>query len=44
MKLEYSCQIFEKYSDIKVNEILFRGSRIVPCGRTNEQTDRQTDG
>jgi hypothetical protein len=35
MKLEFSRQIFEKYSNINFNEKLSSGSRIVPCGRTD---------
>jgi len=43
IKLESPRQIFGKYSHIKFRENLSRGSRAVPCGRTNGQTDRQTD-
>ena len=43
MKLELSRKFFEKYSNIKFNENLFNGSRVVPCGQKGEQTDRQTD-
>jgi hypothetical protein len=39
MKLEYSRQTFEKYSDIKFNENPSNGSRVVPCGRTEGRTD-----
>jgi hypothetical protein len=42
MKLEYSWQIFEKYSNIKLHENPPSGSRIVSCGRTDGQTGRQT--
>ena len=35
MRLEYSRQIFEKFSNIKLNENLSSGSRVVPCGRTD---------
>jgi len=42
MKLEFSRQTFEKYSNIKFNENPFSGSRAVPFGRTVGQTDRQT--
>jgi len=35
MKLEYSRKIFEKCSGIKFHESLSRGSRVVPCGRTD---------
>jgi hypothetical protein len=40
---QVSRQIFEKYSDIKHNENPSRVSRVVPCRRIDEQTDRQTD-
>jgi hypothetical protein len=39
MKLEFSCQIFEKYSNITFNENLFIGNRVVPCGRQDRRTD-----
>jgi len=32
MKLEFSQQIFEKYSNIKFYENPFSGSRVVLCG------------
>ena len=35
MKLEYSRQIFEKYSNINFHENSSRGSRIVPYGWTD---------
>ena len=38
MKLEYSQQIFEKYSNIEFNENPASGSRVVPRGRTGGQT------
>ena len=38
MKLEYSRQIFENYSNIKFHENLFSGSPVVPCGRVDTQT------
>jgi len=38
MKLEFSHQIFEKYSNIKFHENPSGGSQVVPC----RQTDRQT--
>jgi len=34
MKLGFSRQIFEKFSDIKFHEIPSSGSRVVPRGRT----------
>jgi len=33
MKLEFSQQFFEKYSNIKFHENLSSGSRVVPCRR-----------
>jgi len=48
MKLEFSVQIFEKYSVIKFNENAFSGNRAVPWEQTDRQThrpaDRRTDG
>jgi len=38
MKLEFSIQIFEKHSNIKLHENLSSGSRV-PCGRTDGQMD-----
>ena len=35
MKLEFSQNIFGKYSSIKFNENPIIGSRVVPCGRTD---------
>jgi len=40
MKLAFSPQIFEKYSNIKFHENPFIGSRVFPCGRTDGQTWR----
>jgi hypothetical protein len=37
MTLEFSRQIFEKYS--KFHENPSTGSRVVPCGRTDEQDE-----
>jgi len=39
MILEFSGQIFEKYSNVKFNEYTSSGSRVVPYGRTDGQTD-----
>jgi hypothetical protein len=39
MKLEFSQQIFQKYSNIKFHENPHSGKRVVPCGRTNGRTD-----
>jgi len=35
MKLEFSPQIFEKYSDISLQKNPSTGSRVVPCGQTD---------
>jgi hypothetical protein len=35
VKLEFSRQSFEKYSDIKFHENPSKGSRVVPCGQTD---------
>ena len=43
MKLDFSRQIFEKYSNIKFNENPSSGNRVDACGRTDRQTDRQPD-
>jgi len=40
--VEFSQQIFEKYSNIKFHENPSSGRRVVPCGRTDGQTDRHT--
>jgi len=40
MKLEFSGQVSEKYSNIKFHENPFSGSGVVTC--TDVQTDRQT--
>ena len=38
MKLEFSGQIFENYSDTNSLENPFSGSRVVPCGQTDRLT------
>jgi hypothetical protein len=43
MKLEFSRQIFEKYSDVKFHENPSSERRVVPCGREDTQTDGRTD-
>ena len=42
MKLEFSQQIFKKYSNIKCHENLPSRSRVAPCRQT-DKTDRWTD-
>jgi hypothetical protein len=37
-KLEFSRQVFTKYSNIKFHEYPCSGSRAIPCGRTDGQT------
>ena len=37
--MKFSGQIFEKYSNIKIQENPARGGRVVPCGRTCVWTD-----
>jgi Ni,Fe-hydrogenase III component G len=36
---EVSRQIFERYSDMKFQENPSTGSRVVPCGHTDRETD-----
>ena len=43
MKLEFSIQILEKYSNIIFHKNPLSGSRVVPCGWMDRRTDRQTD-
>ena len=40
INLEFSRQIFEKYSNIKFLRNSSIGSRVVSCGRTDRQTDK----
>ena len=42
MKLEFSIQILEKYSNIKFNKNPFSGSRVVPCGRADRDEEAAT--
>jgi hypothetical protein len=44
MKLEFSQQIFEKYSNIKLHDNPSSGSRVVPYEQTDGRTDGRTDG
>ena len=39
IKLEFSRQIFEKYSNIKFHENPYSGSRFVPCGQTDRHDE-----
>jgi len=39
MKVEFSRQIFEKYSNTKLNENPSSGCRIFPFGQTYRQTE-----
>jgi len=44
MKLEFSRQIFEKFSNMKfINNNPSSGGSVVPCGRTDERTDGQDE-
>ena len=43
LKLEFSRQSFEKYSNIKFRENRCSGNRIVPSRRTDGQTDRHDE-
>jgi len=38
MKLEFSRQTREKYSNVKFHEYPSSGSRVVQCGRTDGRT------
>jgi len=41
MELEFSQQIFKKYWNIKTNANTSIGSKVVLCGQTDRQMDRQ---
>jgi len=43
MKIEFSQQIFEKYSYIKFHKNASSGSRVVPFGRIDGRTDRREE-
>jgi len=43
MTLEFSPNIFKKYSNIIFHEYPPRESRVVPCGRTDIQADERTE-
>jgi len=40
MKVEFSKRVFQKYTDINFHANLQSGRRVVPCRRTDGQTDR----
>jgi len=42
MKLEFSGQIFGKYSNIKFHGNPSSGNRVVPCGRTDRYDEANT--
>jgi hypothetical protein len=39
MKVEFSGQIFEEFSNVEFHENPSTVSRVVPCGRTDGQAD-----
>jgi len=43
MKLEFSQQIFERYSNIQFHENPCNGSQVVPCGGTAVCLDRHDE-
>jgi hypothetical protein len=43
MRLEFSGQILEKHSNIKFHKNPLSGNRVVLYGRTDTETDGQTD-
>ena len=44
MKLEFSRQIFEKYTSIKFHENSLNRSRVITAGRMHSHTDGQRSG
>jgi len=40
MELEFCRQIFEKYKNMEFYDSRFNGSRVVPFGQTEAQTDK----
>jgi hypothetical protein len=42
IKIEFPWQTFEKYANIKFHENSSGGSRVLPCGKPDKQTDRET--
>jgi len=43
IKLDFPRQTFGKYLNVKFNENPYSWSRVVPCGQTLRQTDRQDE-
>jgi len=43
IKLEFSGQIFEKYSNNNFNENPSSGGQVVPCARTERRKDRHDE-
>jgi len=43
MKLEFSPHVFEKHTNVKFHENPSSGSRVVPCGQTDGQTDERAE-
>jgi hypothetical protein len=43
MQLEFSRQIFEKYSDIKIHENPSSGNRVVPYRHIDGRADRHVE-
>ena len=43
MNLEFSEKIFEKVTNIKFHQNPSCGSQVVPCGRTDRQTESRTN-
>jgi hypothetical protein len=40
IKIDFSRQIFEKYSNIEFHENPSNGIQVVPCGRTDRRHDK----
>jgi len=43
VKIEFSRQIFEKYSNVDFHENPSSGSQVVPCKRKERERERETD-
>jgi len=43
MKLEFSLQFYEKYSNIKLHDNPFSASRVIPCRQKYGRTDRHDE-